>query len=104
MNISKARDFVASHIKTVSYYEIDYSDLEKLVNSYFGLDEDYNFVETIECGNDSTYTFDVKRSDATAFPLTGEWYYSYSATHTALGHLCADGVIPEGMYLVHVCW
>jgi hypothetical protein len=104
MNISEARDFVASHVKAVSFYQIDYSDLENLVNSYFDLDGDYDFVQTKECRNDSTHTFNVKRSDAAVHPLEDEWYYSYGATYTALGHLCADGIIPEGTYLVDVCW
>lgn len=103
MNINEARQYVAEHVRAVTYYEMSYSDFEQLVNSYFGI-EDFDFVETIECRNGSTHTFNVKRSDAAIYPLEDEWYYSYSATYTAFAHLCADGVIPEGTYLIDVCW
>lgn len=101
--MKEAREYVAEHIMLVSYYQMDYSDFERLVNSYFGV-EDFNFVESGSRRNDTSYTFNVKRSDATVYPLEDEWWYEHSATYTALGHLCADGVIPEGTYLIDVCW
>lgn len=103
MKINEARQYVAEHVKTVSYYQISYSDFDELVNSYFGI-EDFDFVGSGERMNDTNYTFNVKRSDAAVYPLEDEWWYSYSAAYTAFAHLCADGVIPEGTYMVNVCW
>lgn len=103
MNISEAREYVARRLKVVSYCEMDYSDFEQLVNSYFDV-EDFEFVASGERLNDSSYTFKAKRSDATVYPLEDEWWYKYSAADTAFSHLCADGVIPEGTYLIYVCW
>lgn len=95
MSINEARQYVAEHVKTVSYYQMDYSDFDKPVNSYFGI-KYFTFVGSGERMNDRSYTFNVKRSDAAVYPLEDEWYYSYSAAYTALGHLCADSVILEG--------
>lgn len=103
MNINEAREYVARHVRSFSYYQMSCSDFEQLVNSYFGI-EDFDFVRSRECTNDSVHTFIVKRADAEVYPLKNEWHYSHDAVYTALGHLCADGVIPEGAYLIDVCW
>lgn len=98
MRINEARNYVADHIRCVSFYEIDSSNFEELVNSYF--DVDFDFFASGERFCDSYYTFHVDAKDATLYPLKDEWWHEHSAAYAAFSHLCKDGVIPPGKYSV----
>lgn len=99
--------------KTVSVIELDYGDLEDLVNKvYGGKDkEEYSFVATEECGNDSDHKF----PNISAAPFKNEWdqkdadelrsgKFPCYRNYTLLKALCQDGHLEPGDYLVRVCW
>lgn len=46
-------------MKKTVYIEMDYYEFEELVEKHFGV-KNYEFVADIECGNDSSHTFNIK--------------------------------------------
>jgi hypothetical protein len=92
------------------YWEVDYSDLEALIRSQFQ-QPSYSIVAAQEWANDSDYTYSVslhgydelERAEVARCmaggPLEHRWKLSM-----LLQELAARQVIPEGDYLVRVCW
>lgn len=103
MKIDEAQKYAAKCMRAVNYYEMDYSDFDGLVNSYFDL-KYFDFVQSGNRLNNSSYIFDVRACHAHWYNLTNEWWYEYNAASIALSHLCGDGIIPEGTYLIKVYW
>lgn len=95
-------------IKTVIC--VDYDDLGGLICKTYGVsDQFYDFVSDMECCNDSSHEFDVKKGDLFEWDkkeLT-KWKsgkHCVMMTETLLTDLCNQGIIDEGQYLVWVCW
>lgn len=89
-------------MRTRTVIEMSYSELETLVHKHMIKHRDYSFVDTEECGNDTSHTFDVNGE-------IDEWERKELAkgkgsNYAVLNHLCAAGVIPPGSYLIEVCW
>lgn len=94
-------------IKTIT--EITYDELEKLVKEKLGY-KDYNFGAVQECGNDSSHQFTVEKEfedEEYDQETIEQWekgeFVNYS-NGIILNKLCKEGHIPEGNYLVTVCW
>ncbi len=94
-------------MKTKTVTEIDYRELETLVEEKLGF-KDYSFVATEECGNDSTHEFSVNGVlDVWEEGYVKEWERGEQPLYTngaILNKLCQKGFIPKGEYLVGVCW
>lgn len=94
--------------KIVTIYQVDYFELERFAKEIYGLD-DYSFVATEECGNDSEHRFRVNGkvdswdADNEVAILNTTDVPCY-ANGLLLNMLCRDGHIPKGEYLVIVCW
>lgn len=106
-------------IETVTVHKIDAFELNDLVNETYTLEPEkfsygsqprYNFVAVEECGNDSAHEFHVDG-------YVAEWDEGELAKWIASGgkegwigndvildDLCRRGLIPEGDYVVSVCW
>lgn len=81
--------------------ELDYKEVEALVCKEYGhcgLDE-YSFVATEECGNDEVFLFTVRDTGVVLDPLT-----KGSGNYEIMEHLCVDGHLAPGKYLVRVSW
>lgn len=93
--------------KTVTYYEIEWTALERFVGEIYG--QKYDFVSDMEVSNDSEHSFKVQKrqfsewdvKDLEAFKTTGKTGWR---AHLILDDLCNRGLIPEGNYLITVCW
>jgi len=94
-------------MKTVSYFEVDYHDFNKFIKSVYG--QQFEIVADQELGNDSQATFTAKKEsldeyDAEqieTFKATGDGSY---LAHTIFTDLANRDLIPEGEYLIEVCW
>lgn len=92
-------------IETV--YKVNYGDLQKLVAKIYK-DKEYSFIETQECGNDTSHEFsvdgkinDYDKSDAENIRKGQiDAYRNYLLMNV----LCADGHILPGEYIINVCW
>lgn len=89
-------------------FEVDYGDFERFVKETYG--QDYNFVASEECGNDSVHDFNVNDKEALdeydqekldTFKTTGR--YSF-LNRTILQDLVNHDLIEPGNYLISVCW
>jgi hypothetical protein len=98
-------------VKTV--IEMDYGELETLVNNHYGLPHNgdgYEFVAVQECGNDSAHTFYIPKAE----PLNKYNQYVIDKlrsgkapiyhNHTILQDLVNNGVLAPGEYLIKVSW
>jgi hypothetical protein len=89
-------------------YEVDYSDLEVLVNELFGTD--WSFVINEEARNDSNHTFNViKNSELGSneydrFDFKDFLTENIISTRLLLNVLCNQDLIEEGDYLITVSW
>lgn len=97
---------LAHVIKT--YFVVDYNDLEQFIINEFGHD-DYSFVADIECGNASDHEINVvnepldeyHQARVDRFIITGNGSY---VTKHLLQHLCTQGKVLPGRYLISVSW
>lgn len=96
--------------KMESVIRVDYSDLDDFLTERFDLPEDYEFAAMEELGNDVVKSINVEACklgkydqqyiDAVLINKEPESY----GTRTILCYLCNLGEIPEGEYLIDVCW
>jgi hypothetical protein len=85
----------------VEYYELTYRDFEKLVREVYGPEAGrYEFVADMECGNDSQHSFTTESYHGVNSPDFSKSYI----TADIIAHLASIGEIPEGEYLITVCW
>lgn len=89
-------------------FEVDYGDFERFVKETYG--QDYSFVASEECGNDSVHNFNVTEKEAldeydqkrlATFKELGS--YSFF-NRTILQDLVNRDLIEPGNYLISVCW
>jgi hypothetical protein len=96
-------------IRETKRYEVDYTDLEEFIKFVYGDEIDYDFCSDREASNDSVYDFNVCKEKIDGYDQeqldifkqgqSGSWM-----TQTILTDLCNRDLIPEGEYLVTVCW
>jgi hypothetical protein len=95
---------IQDKVKTTTYHELDDDSFERLVKLVY--EKKYEFVADIECGNDSSHTFNVdgKAYDTNGvekFKTTG--HYSYLAGDL-LNDLAAQDILPKGEWIIGVSW
>ncbi len=95
-------------MKKVTYTEMSDREFDELVEATYG--HKYEFAPDVECGNDSSPRFSVKKGEITSdwdknelakFIETGECSYF---AHMLFNDLCDRGVLEPGNYLVNVSW
>jgi hypothetical protein len=94
-------------MKIVTRHEVNYNDLDEFVTTFYG--QEFMFSAVEEAGNDSSHTFCVEKEEIDEydqnkldeFRRTGRGQY---LTSTILTDLCNGDLIPEGDYLINVCW
>lgn len=90
--------------------EMDYDEFENIVTNQYKVN-DYSFVATEECGNDSDHTFSVsgiEPLDKYETEKLLEFIEKNGGTcyvnHTLFQDLVNKGVLEPGEYIVKVCW
>ena len=96
--------------KIKSVIVVEYFDLNEFLTERFDLPEDYEFDAMEELGNDEIKSLNVSKNnidkydqqyvDAVLIDKNPKVY----GTRSILCYLCNLGEIPEGEYLVDVCW
>ncbi len=101
-------------LKKTEYYEMSHSDLDQLVEEHLGFNPEC--VACWEMGNDSSKTVSISKKldkydkeDLELILKDGEQYgcklrNGYSAPRLCMVELCRMGIIPEGNYLIAICW
>lgn len=96
-------------IKKIEVFSADYSDIEELVQSHYGLD-DWSFAEDTESGNDTSHEFKVAKGVQTEWDIQdiqafrdSEGAKSYMAGRL-LNDMCDAGLLEPGEYVIRVCW
>ena len=92
---------------TEPYYNLDCYEFNDLVKKTYG--HQYDFIADMECGNDTSHTFKMKKEplfdfdkdDLAEFIKTGRYSYLY---HTIFQDLVNRDILPEGNYIIEVCW
>ncbi len=101
-------------LKKTEYYKMGYNDLDELVKEHLGFNPES--VACWEMGNDSYKVMMVFKSldnyeekDLKLLLEDGEQYghkvrNGYSAPRLCMVELCRRNIIPEGNYLISICW
>lgn len=99
---------IISKFKQVSYIECDYSDIEELIQRFYGFTE-YNLVSAEELSNDCSVSYtltgeiaDWELEDVIEMTKTKE-PMDYR-TRNLLEYMCAEGVLVPGNYLIQISW
>lgn len=108
MTIEETKKLTSTVFKTKPFYTIDYGDFEKFICQVFGVKK-FEFVADQEMSNDSCKTFNVQSEELDEwekkslenFQKTGRESF---ISQVLLTHLCHQGIIPAGNYLINVCW
>ena len=98
-------------IRTETVHMVDYSDLDAFLTKRFGFDEEpYEVIAAEEMGNDSVKDINVDKEELSSRDkkdlekmLTTKKWECYN-TGLLLSHLCSLGEIPEGKYMIEICW
>jgi len=93
--------------KKVTYFEVDFGEVEDAINKAFDLTDFYEFPDDMECNNDTKLSIDVDgnlsaydEKNLTRF-LNGEGNFM---ARILMNDMCRRGLIPPGEYLVNVSW
>jgi len=95
---------------TESVIRVDYGDLDVFLTEKFGFNEPYKILAAEELSNDSVKDIEVRKEEFSEWDqkeldeilATKKWKLYH--TWLLLCHLCNLGEIPEGNYLIDVCW
>ena len=108
---------IVSKFKVKSYINVEYHDIDDLINTYFETDYKYECVAYQEWSNYSSYTISVYGKDNTpSYDILSERkiqeienikitkkYNDISLRHL-LNYLSLKDIIPSGEYLIKVSW
>jgi hypothetical protein len=93
-------------IKTKVVHRMDYDDFERIVKEVYG--HEFSLVAAEELGNDQSWTASVKKGDSRFFVAaiqnfkkTGDYQYKAAAI---LHDLVERDYLPEGDYVIDICW
>lgn len=94
--------------KHVSYYEVDWHDLENLIHKTYNVD--YDFQADMGCGNDSSHDFNIKEGALDNWDrdrlkdfidTNGRKIYM---TRVLLEDMCNKGILSPGNYLIQISY
>lgn len=100
-------------VEKVEYYEIDYCDVQTLLEEFYGDGDSVALAAEFECDNGTTLYFTVQenpdldkrlaelKKHKSRFDSIGD---PSIAVETVLEYYAVNGHIPFGKYLVCVCW
>jgi len=93
--------------KKKTVIKVDYGDLESHIKEIYG--HELSIVADQETDNDESIDIVVKEEEiigcdfdeVKAFVETGEYRY---LLHTLMTHMCNEGHLEEGNYIISICW
>lgn len=85
-----------------SVHIVAYHEFETFVMAVYG--KEFNFTATVECGNDTSHLFDARKPRLAPEPMEFRNGVIRNGIYLLFDHLVHDGWIPEGKYLINVCW
>lgn len=98
-------------MQTAAVYILDYEEFEKLVNTHLPFTFTYSVVADEEWNNDSDHYYSkliLETLDKYDEIRLSETYQGKTRPHFAswilLQTLVNMGILPEGNYLIRVCW
>ena len=102
-------------LKQVTHWQLDYNDVNALILEHFSpfVPDDYNCVAEQEWSNDTCQEFDLSLQEYLPSEIenieqlvAGTMPYDHYDHDTCmlLHELVRRGVLPEGKYLITVCW
>ena len=97
--------------ETGKFHYVEYRDLEKFVDEEFGT-TNWSFVATHEAHNDAIYEFSATLDTSLSAQEIREWREELQkdfddgrgSCYDLFEVLIHEGKIPEGRWLVDVCW
>lgn len=97
--------------KKSEYFEIEYYELDDLVNTHYGLEGDFRYMFCCdqEAGNDTQHSFNIKKEKLSEWEQEQLDHFIHAnptsfVTRVVLTDLCNKGIIEPGNYLINVCW
>lgn len=86
---------------------VEYNDLEKLISETYGID--YEIVPMEEWNNDSEHSYSIKKEELSKYDQAYlQDFKNGKPRHfilpSIMTDLCNRDIIPEGNYLIGVCW
>lgn len=96
-------------IKTITAHEVNSYELERFIKEHYPAAKMYSFVADQEARNDSQHRFRVKKEPLDEYDQKRVADFSAGQveaqmTSCLLSDLCNRDLIPEGTYVVSVCW
>lgn len=95
--------------KEKTYKEVDYYDLEELINKTYNK-KDFSIVVDLELGNDSYTTMSVEKEEIDEYDKGKLIEFKNGNDETGwmtsilMTDMCNKDIIPEGEYLIHTSW
>lgn len=91
----------------VHHRVVDSNELDRFIKVHLG--HDFEFIADQECDNDSEHSFNVDKGQLDDYgkKLIVEFKKTSKGTHITgflLNHLCDQGVLAPGEYLISVSW
>ena len=94
---------------TKTIYEIEYQEIDRIINEYYKPTSKFQFLADSESANDTSHRF---RADGDVNAYDQEELEEFKKnnrgklfmTQILLNDLCSKGEIPKGNYLIMVCW
>ena len=99
------------NIRRVEYYEVDFSEVEKLIQKFLG-DEYFCLAENLDASNGTSVTLHICMEDDTMYFVDLENARDYRpgtlihgwGVSTILQYYARQGTIPFGLYLIRFSW
>lgn len=79
--------------KKVEYWVLTYNELDNLVQGNLNLD--WDFVSSQEASNDSSHVVHPDKEGIED---------DYLSSDSVIGELIKQEILPDGIYLIEVCW
>jgi hypothetical protein len=89
--------------------ELEYYELEALINEHYRSQRQYNFVADVECGNGTSHKYVVEKEQLLSYDLTRLAQFASGerttyVTRILLTDLCNRDILPAGTYIIRVSW
>ena len=98
---------IVSTITEKTNLHMDYHQLDDLISTYFKVD--YEIVAYEELSNDSVFEINVAASNISSYDLNTISHIKngkidHWSTSIYMSYLAKEKVIPEGNYIIEICW
>ncbi len=89
-------------IEQKTYNVVSYNELNEIVEEEFG--PGWDFISSNECNNDSSYVIDPENGNDDEWTREAIANFPQCGVYDILTTLVSRKRIPDGVYLIEVCW